>query len=387
MRAIAVIGAAFGDEGKGLMTDFFVRKCLTDGLEPIVVRFNGGAQAGHTVMTADGMRHVFHHYGAGTLAGAATFLSSHFVVNPILWREEYAQLSKMTMSPPVLIVHPSAPVTTYYDMMLNRAIEKSRGLKRHGSCGIGINETMLRNENPQFAFRVTDLSDNYTVINSVLGARTWARRRLIELDLYGDNQDWLLNDDVFYQNVDDCLEFRRYVFVQNTPCLMTSDAVVFEGAQGLLLDAENKEFFPHVTRSRTGLTNVIELSRAIGVRDLHAVYVTRSYLTRHGAGPLPGENPNLSYEDSTNVNNPWQGPLRFAPLNRSLLENAITNDLTSVKDKGIKISPSLAVTHLDQNYCLDQLRGFMTRSHEAYGPRASDVLEDPYFADHLRIRT
>ena len=77
-QASVVIGANFGDEGKGLMTDFLSEP------EGVVVRFNGGAQAGHTVTEPGGTRHVFHHYGAGAFKGASTFLSRHFVSNPLL---------------------------------------------------------------------------------------------------------------------------------------------------------------------------------------------------------------------------------------------------------------------------------------------------------------
>lgn len=84
MRARAVIGASFGDEGKGLVTDYL---CAIQGAG-IVVRFNGGAQAGHTVVTPDGLRHVHHHFGSGTLWGTPTFLSQFFIVNPIAFLAE-----------------------------------------------------------------------------------------------------------------------------------------------------------------------------------------------------------------------------------------------------------------------------------------------------------
>ena len=73
-----VIGANFGDEGKGLMTDYFSQKPNS-----IVVCSNGGAQRGHTVTTSDGIRHVFHHFGSGTFNHASTYLSEDFIVNPI----------------------------------------------------------------------------------------------------------------------------------------------------------------------------------------------------------------------------------------------------------------------------------------------------------------
>ena len=80
--ARVVIGAQFGDEGKGRLTAHHV---VEVGDDAIVVRFNGGAQAGHTVVAPDGRRHVFSHVGSGALTGAATYLSRFFVANPILF--------------------------------------------------------------------------------------------------------------------------------------------------------------------------------------------------------------------------------------------------------------------------------------------------------------
>lgn len=87
-----VIGSGFGDEGKGLMTDYFCSSFPRD--ESVLnVRFNGGAQAGHTVVTPYGLRHVFGHFGAGSfLPNVVTYLSSEFLVNPILFRKEYGKL-------------------------------------------------------------------------------------------------------------------------------------------------------------------------------------------------------------------------------------------------------------------------------------------------------
>ncbi|MEJ2125462.1 MAG: adenylosuccinate synthetase, partial [Alphaproteobacteria bacterium] len=135
-EAKAVIGAAYGDEGKGLITDALVASC---GAAATVVRFNGGAQAGHTVTLPDGRRHVFHHIGSGTLAGAPTFLSRFFVANPILLATEIANLAAMGFTPSIAI-DPDAPVTTPFDMMINQFAETARGSGRHGSCGLGFGE-------------------------------------------------------------------------------------------------------------------------------------------------------------------------------------------------------------------------------------------------------
>ena len=85
-HAFAVIGANFGDEGKGLMTDYF----CSQNKKSLNIRFNGGAQAGHTVVTPDGKRHVFSHIGSGTFSGADTYLSEFFTLNPIMFMKEHS---------------------------------------------------------------------------------------------------------------------------------------------------------------------------------------------------------------------------------------------------------------------------------------------------------
>ena len=77
-KAYAVIGSNWGDEGKGNVTDIL---CSKEPLKTINVRINGGAQASHTVVTQDGKRHAFSHFGSGTFAGAPTYLSKEFIVN------------------------------------------------------------------------------------------------------------------------------------------------------------------------------------------------------------------------------------------------------------------------------------------------------------------
>ena len=92
------------------------------------------------------MRHVFKHFGSGTLKGVPTYLSKHFILNPILFREEWEGLVKKKGVTPKVIVHPEAIITTPYDMIINQIVETYRGKNRHGSCGFGIFETITRNK-------------------------------------------------------------------------------------------------------------------------------------------------------------------------------------------------------------------------------------------------
>ncbi len=115
--------------------------------------------------------------------------------------------------------------------------------------------------------------------------------------------------------------------------------MLFEGAQGLLLDAEHR-WFPHVTRSCTGLAVVAILEQEAGIEAPDVTYVTRAYATQHGAGPFPWE-VDASYPAATNVPNPWQGTLRFGELDLGLLHEAVAADMAA---SPLPVSHRLAVT-------------------------------------------
>jgi adenylosuccinate synthase len=349
MKAYVVIGACFGDEGKGLTTDYLSAKHVGKNL---VVRFNGGAQAGHTVQTPSGLRHVFKHFGSGSLAGAATYLSDFFICNPILFGIELKDLRSLRIQPKVY-VSSKAIVTTPYDMMINQIVEEFRSRARHGSCGVGINETVERNLNPEFALQVADLLDEKILQEKLIKIQSqWVKQRLAALKVDALSKDWqdrLASPAIVEFFLQQVKSFLANTELTDNQILQKFDNVIFEGAQGLLLD-EVKGFFPHVTRSSTGLKNVIAIANDAKIKELEVYYVARAYLTRHGAGPLPFELQEIPYAkvlDATNIHNLFQGSLRFSWMNLDLLQQAITSDLADVP-QGLKVKSNLMVTCMDQ---------------------------------------
>lgn len=324
-RARVVIGANFGDEGKGLVVDWL----CSQGAD-VVVRFNGGAQAGHTVVTPDKERHAFHHFGSGTLCDVPTFLSQFFVCNPILFFEELQELRRLGFHP-VVFAHPDCLVTTFADMMINQARESARGKKRHGSCGIGFHETIVRSKVDELKITMSDLWNGSKRLEQQLheicttyskfrtGGELFDVGRAIEMFVAGAH------------------EFANYI---NPLGIGQCQNPVFEGSQGLLLDQNNKAFFPHLTHSNTGMQNVRTLCDLGGITEREIYYVSRTYLTRHGAGPLPGEDPALSYEDDTNITHLFQGDLRFAALDIGELVRRCAVDAEG--------NFNLVLTHCDQ---------------------------------------
>ena len=367
--ARVVIGANYGDEGKGLLTDYYA----SQGTSVLVVRHNGGAQAGHTVETPEGRRHVFSHFGSGTLVGAPTLLSRFFLANPIRFRAEHDALARLGVAP-VVFVDPTAPVTTPYDIALNQAAEQHRGASRHGSCGMGINETVVRSMHADVRLVAADLAAPGRVRDALARIREeWIPARLEQLGMTpaqfaryvpavhaaGLVDRWL-DDAAFFA--------RRTSVVGDAEVIRLCETVVFEGAQGLLLD-QRRGVAPYQTRSNTGIVNASSLARLAGVTELEVTYVTRAYLTRHGAGPMPNESDAPpAFADATNVPNQWQGALRFAPLDVPALLERIGLDL---RDSRLVRTVGIAVT------CLDHLESADAES------RIVDALADRFGAHNV----
>jgi len=349
-QAYAVIGANFGDEGKGLITDFLAADF---GSDAVIVRYNGGAQAGHTVVDPSGKRHVFSHFGSGSFSGANSFLSRFFVCNPLLFVKEYNVLSKKINLPKIFIDELS-PITTPFDMMINQIVEEYRGNKRHGSCGMGFGETIERQQFNPYMLVYKDLDDKKRLKEKLeLISKEWVKKRLGILGVKEISEEWksrifsegLINN--FIKDIDMFLSLTTKAtknFLQNT-----KQQIIFEGAQGLLLD-QDRGHFPHVTRSNTGLKNISILAEEARITDLEVNYITRAYMTRHGAGPLNYElkaAPYKNIKDETNIDNDYQGSLRFGWLDSDLLARSISDDLSD-KRESFNLKQGLVVTCLDQ---------------------------------------
>lgn len=371
--ARVVIGANYGDEGKGRIVGALAAETYGQAL---VVRFNGGAQAGHTVKALvefsssgklDTISHVCHHVGAGVLSRTPTLLARRFIANPILFNIERAELVRKFGSgfEPKVWIDPTALVTTPFDVLINQKVERRRNSSRHGSCGVGINETVVRSEYPDFAIRVQDLRDLRALkdkLKFIQRAYVPMRERM----LFAVPDEHPYYDDVFVtkflEEVESFLQGITIARDVDVLRMYSEDKVIFEGAQGLGLD-EHAEGFPHVTRSRTGSTNVLELAQEVGWTQLVCIYVTRTYATRHGAGPLAYEvrglrdlvNPDTTLaklskirQDETNVQNEFQGSFRYGILSTDELSKRIKKDLDEVVARLPGSYGMLAVTCTDQ---------------------------------------
>jgi len=322
LRPIAIVDLGFGDAGKGLVTD-----CLTRSLGArLVVRFNGGAQAGHNVVTPDGRHHTFSQLGSGTFVpGVRTHLSRRFVLHPTAMLEEARVLATKGQADALerTSVDGGALVVTPFHQAAGRLRELARR-ERHGSCGVGVGEVMRdATDHALDAVRVRDLADPLAFAARLERARERLHAAIVEMgsEAVGGpvaEREWhILRDRAFVAAFIDATRplLGRITIASDEivgDSIRRGERVLLEGAQGVLLD-EDWGFHPYTTWSRCTFVNVEELLGASGIgTPAVRIGVARAYAHRHGPGPLPTESAELRTDlaEPHNLDGPWQGPFR-----------------------------------------------------------------------------
>jgi len=331
-RAYLTVDLGFGDSGKGGTVDWLAR---TTGAKT-VVRFNGGCQAAHNVVLPDGRSHIFSQFGSGTLAGLDTFLSRFVMIDPLAVLNEAKHLEECGVGNPLsrLTVDSRCLLTTPYHKAANRLRELSRGHTRHGSCGVGIGETVQFSlQRGKWAPTVGDLLDWPTLVSKLDSVRMayqaeflWAKQPALARPHYQDLHD----PDIWDFTLKGYESFIKQVNIAAAHHLSaqfadSDSAVIFEAAQGVLLD-ESYGFHPHTTWSKTTLANADVL---LGECSLKSIAITRLgvlrvYATRHGRGPFPTYDPGLTHDlpDRTNGGDEWRQSFRVGFPDLALLQYA-----------------------------------------------------------------
>lgn len=320
MNVVLVAGLQFGDEGKGATVDALVRRYGAT----LVVRYNGGPQAGHTVTDPSGVRHTFSQFGSGTLAGARTHLSSFMSIQPLALRTENSVLETIGVTDALerLTVDPWCPVVTPWHKWLNRQREVARGAARHGSCGMGVGALREDLDSNVDVIRATMLKEQHVVAPIAANIYDRLRKQCLSHGFAWDERlipspgSWAREASLAFQGVK----------LSDRPAM--GDLVIFEGAQGVLLD-ERVGFHPHTTWSDCTFANAESLigSWHLPLRSAPLrVGVARVFQTRHGAGPLPTEDIALGARfnrGERNGHDRWQGVFRYGHMDGVLLRYAI----------------------------------------------------------------
>jgi adenylosuccinate synthase len=324
-----VLGLGYGDEGKGNIVN-----SLVDESKTLVVRFNGGNQAGHTVIH-NGKRHIFSSFGSGTLKGAATYFMANTALDIVAAQYEYGILKQKDSTPKALFINTDTPIITYFDVLADRLNHKGN------TVGTGFGNTIEREEN-HYHLKAGDLF--YPKI---------VKRKLQAIYSYYKSKNIVLrkNDNIekIYAQFEHARQFMiaKYVIGFSEELLFKqSNHIIFEGAQGTMLD-KDCGFFPYVTRSNTTMRItwpiIYNLYKA-GFK-ITTYYVTRCYVTKHGKGDMI-DIPSVTVKpDNTNVYNKYQGDMKYQLLSEEQLQYALdcNNKYNLAQSKEV-----LIVTNMDR---------------------------------------
>ncbi|HWK16071.1 MAG TPA: adenylosuccinate synthase [Solirubrobacteraceae bacterium] len=363
MPGIVIVGAQWGDEGKGKITDLLAERA------DAIVRFQGGNNAGHTIVR-DGQTWKLHLMPSGILhPGKLCVIGNGVVIDPKVLTDELDELRRRRVDTSGLRISANAHLIMPYHMMLDHAGEAKLGKLQIGTTRRGIGPCYA-DKAARLGIRVQDLLDGKILKKKIVAALEPKRLSLRpfvrdpKLDLQAMTDDYLIYG------------HRLEPYITDTSRLvldmLDEDAlVVFEGAQGALLDIDHGTY-PFVTSSNP-VAGAACIGAGVGPKDIDEVWgITKAYGTRVGAGPFPteldGELADLLRERGGEYGTTTGRPRRVGWLDLVALRYAARiNSLTA-----------LAVTKLDVLSGLDRI-SVCTRYRGAEGA------EFDYFPYHQSV--
>ncbi len=281
MQSLAIIGSQWGDEGKGKITDLLGQKC------DLVVRFQGGNNAGHTIIVGD-KKIVLHLIPSGILHDHCESIVGHGVVfDPRAFKKELEDISKsgVDITPKKLKISSNCSVITYYNRLLDGQREE-KGTVKIGTTGKGIGPA-YEDKTSRKSIKLKDLLDKEVLITKL-------RDNLVEKEVLFKH---LYN--VEYpsaeQEAEELFELGKLIgpFLCDTFSLIDqavtqNKKILYEGAQGVLLDVDYGSY-PFVTSSSTSAGGIYTGAGLPGKYVDEVLGITKAYTTRVGEGPFPTE--------------------------------------------------------------------------------------------------
>ncbi len=279
ISGIVVVGMQWGDEGKGKLVDFLAKNA------ECVVRYQGGNNAGHTVVLGD-KTFKFHLIPSGVLQNKRIFLGNGVVIDPEVLLSEIKKLEEEGIKPR-LMIDEKAHIIFDFHKKLDGIEDKSKGSLAAGTTSRGIGPT-YSDKIARFGIRVIDLLEENTLKRKL--EKLVEVKQKVFTHIYGSEE--ILNKDELMKKY---LEFgnhlKKYVgdvSLEINNSLDAGNMVIFEGAQGTLLDVDHGAY-PHGTSSNPvaggACTGV-----GVGPTKMKEVFgVAKAYTTRVGVGPVPSE--------------------------------------------------------------------------------------------------
>lgn len=379
MDSIVVCGMQFGDEGKGTFIDYLAHEKNTD----CVIRYNGGSQSSHTVITPDGKLHKFSQLGSGMfLEKCHTYITENMVVNLdnlMVEIESFSETTGIEISEIIrkIHIHENCFIVTPYHKLLNKLRELSKGNERRGSVGTGVSEVAyLLSEKKHFSYEYTlgvqvkdiyQSNDNAEMMQRLKAVHSYVQQFYQEHQaniwknmpegmkgIMGKEIAYLLAQKAFMQTAYDYIIRLKYAEKNRNlkQCIYKTyelsfrkqcNSAVWEGSQGLLIDRAYG-IKPNTTLLDT--TNHFALSIAYRNDKVTSVGIAKAFASRHGLGVFPTEEAEVSnnVSDENQDESFWNGKIRFGWFDAVLLRYA------------------QKINQVDELYlsCLDQLSCFET---------------------------
>ncbi len=284
MANVAVIGSQWGDEGKGKIVDWLSSRA------DVVVRFQGGHNAGHTLVI-DGVTYKLHLLPSGIVRpGKLSVIGNGVVIDPwaLLKEIKGVQAQGVSVTPKSLVIAENAPLILPIHCVLDQAMEAARGDRAIGTTGRGIGPA-YEDKVARRAIRVCDLEDTDLL-----------KRKL---DRMMDHHNALLRglglEEVAVQDIydqllevrEEILSYKGVVWKLLDEARLAGKKILFEGAQGTMLDIDHGTY-PFVTSSNVVAPQAMIGSGAGGANNNYVLGITKAYTTRVGEGPFPTEQNN-----------------------------------------------------------------------------------------------
>ena len=280
MPGIVLVGAQWGDEGKGKATDLMGNRI------DAVVKFNGGNNAGHTIVI-EGQKYALHLLPSGILTpGCTAIIGNGVVIDLGVLFEEIDGLEARGVDTSNLVVSSSAHIVTPYNRTLDKVTERFLGSRKIGTTGRGIGPTYA-DKMARTGIRVQDIFDESVLRAKVVGALEFKNQILVKIyNRRGFEVDAVVDELLSYAE-------RLRPMVTDTPLLLSQmlDAgktVVFEAGQATLLDVDHGTY-PFVTSSNATAGGACTGAGVPPTRIDRVIAVVKAYATRVGEGPFPTE--------------------------------------------------------------------------------------------------
>lgn len=358
-----VVGLGYGDEGKGTIVDFLSHRKRSGNVN--VIRFNGGSQAAHNVVTPENIHHTFAQFGSGTLSKECnTIFTYKCIININALYAESLVLEEKGIKNPLskFYCHELAMVSTHYHAIFNKICEIDSSHKK-SSCGCGIGETVrIDNEHRELTIYFKDFFNEDIFTNKIKNLRLYYIKKL-EHFMYSSNPAIVkyineLKDTVYEDIIHEYNMIRK--LISNTQCInddminciMENESCVCEGAQGMLLD-ERVGFYPYITKTKCDFSGILYTcnTNARNEDDFFRIGVTRLYMTRHGNGPFVTFDESLTDKlpDEHNKHGVWQGDFKVGWLDLVALRYSIESCM-------LDRPKHLAITNVDRLAGLPEIK-------------------------------